>query len=109
MTPDLSDLAILAFFTRARANSAAWAAGRRTPQPFEVARAVGVKTFQIHALFDGRNPGTRARAKLLAFNDLTEADLADRPIFYLPEADDARRQVRDKVRAYLPNLGGANE
>ncbi|WP_150526801.1 hypothetical protein [Roseibium sediminis] len=105
----VSDIDILAAFTMARAVLVDPSRDGGL-QPWLLARRIGIRTEQVHALFDGvaERIGSTARAKLLAFNDLTEAELAGRPAFVVPDADAAGQNIADRFAACrLPKDRGA--
>ncbi|EFO31532.1 putative phenylacetate--CoA ligase [Roseibium sp. TrichSKD4] len=104
----VSDHQILALFTMARAVHL----DRSRPfglLPWLLARRIGIRTEQVHALYDGmpERIGTTARKKLLAFNGLTEADLTNRPDFSMPEPVAEQAAIEAKVLAYRLTAGGA--
>ena len=64
----------------------------------------------MHALYNGaaERIGSNARAKLLAFNELTESDLANRPEFVLPDPGADPQDVAARFASCrLPKVGRA--
>lgn len=87
------EVRILALFTQARAVHGGLA-------PWHIAKAIGIRTDQIYGLYEHRVEciSPTARAKLLSFHNLTDADLL-RGAFALPDDGVDRAAIAAKVAA----------
>lgn len=106
MAETISDAHILAMFTLGRWVDLERREGR-TLSLEAMARRIDIPAFQLEALIEHGRLASRARPKLLAFNALTESDLANRPEYVPPSPDDAEAYVRAKVQSYVPDRGAA--
>jgi hypothetical protein len=105
MKETVSDTHILALFTTARVVDIEQREGK-CPPPSDLAKRIGIRTDQVQSVLAGRNAGSGARERLLAFNGLSESDLADRPDFAVeePPEEQTDKDVLGAIRTRYGHL-----